>query len=119
MNRITCDNCHSEYCSEDNLINSQTEYYIYCKPCIKQIKICSKTKAIKLFKLNNDDFFNIKKLYIDIGQKIKHVYYKYSDIQDIIINKYGSLDAFKRTLTNTKQNTFSNLLHLKMIEKKD
>lgn len=74
---------------------------------IKGSKICSKTKALKLFKLKESDFVNIKELNIELSHKPKHTYYLYSDILNIVAEKYGSIGAFKSSLSNSKSNNYS------------
>jgi len=75
----------------DNVDNNKNKYYFLCKECIKNIKICSKSKCKSIFALGDQDLSGTKIIYI--GSNCH--FYIYDDIIKIIDQKYGSLDTYK------------------------
>jgi len=65
--------------------------YTFCDNCIKTQAFCSKSKCRLIFLLNDDDMKNLKYLYIN-NKNNKSQFYLYKDIEQVVLNKYGSFD---------------------------
>lgn len=106
MNQNCCQNCGIII----QLNYDVTQYHILCYTCIRSSKICSKTSCKKDFLLNDNDLKNIKMVYNN-----NYNYYLYTDIEKIIINKYGSILNLKKKIDqrnivrNAKKNKSENL----------
>lgn len=116
-----CDICKS-YCGLDNTIsfidNPNTKYsksylqkyrkydpikhYILCKECIKNTKLCSRSKCKDKFMLTDKDIHRLKYLFITNSNN-QNKFFLYNDIEKIIISKYGSLDNLKKIYTQKKE----------------
>ena len=85
----------------DNNFNSKN-HYIYCQKCIKNIKVCSKSKLKKIFMLSDKDILNEKTIYLK--NNTDGMFYLYDDIYNIVLNKYGSFENYKDTIEQKKKN---------------
>lgn len=113
MNKSIYNDLHEEKkCQKCQICNSavitfkevdQVKYYFFCKKCIKNKQICSKTKSQKLFLLDDSDFTNLKLIYID-NPRIDYKFYLYDDIEQIVIKKYGSLSQLENMLHSKHEN---------------
>lgn len=54
------------------------------------MKVCSKSKAKSIFHLTENDVAGVKFIYLE--NNTTYQFYKYDDIEQIVINKYGSID---------------------------
>lgn len=66
------------------------QHFLCCKGCLSNINLCSKSKCKTLFLLNNTDLVNLQCLYIK-NPNDKSVYYRYNDVLQVALNKYGSV----------------------------
>ncbi|QKF93621.1 XPA domain-containing protein [Fadolivirus algeromassiliense] len=102
-------NENPEYCENCNTIMNlsvfdndlKDKYYLFCKKCIKDMKICSKSKCKKIFLFNDLDLKNLKKIYIDTNSA--HQFYLFSDVEQLIINKYESIDVLDKLIKQRHQ----------------
>jgi len=98
-----CENCDD--IKQKIIINNhyiKAKHYLFCKKCLRDMKICSKTKSKTIFCLIDDDIKNVKFIYLENNKT--HQFYKYTDIETIVINKYGSFDNLQKII-NTKNET--------------
>jgi len=105
-----CENCHKQ----NIIVNSHysnNKYYLICKKCLGGIEICSKTKAKQIFYLTDNDIQNLKLIYLE--NNTIYQFYKYEDIKNVVILKYGTLQNFQKA--NLKR-TESKELKIKKIE---
>jgi len=98
-NSKKCYKCHIKI-HQDSIDNDYDEslYYLFCKKCIKQISVCSRSKCKKIFLLSDEEMKNLKLLYLPNSS---YQFYIYSDIYDLVINKYGSLENLQ-TIIDSK-----------------
>lgn len=98
----TCENCNNK--KQKIIINShyiKNKYHLLCKKCLKNIKVCSKSKCKKIFFLNDVDIKNVKLIYLE--NNTTHQFYKFQDIESVVINKYGSLENFQIIIDKKNQ----------------
>lgn len=87
--------CENEKCNSKNKKIAikehyvKTKHYMFCRNCLGNMEICSKSKSKKIFHLTDDDIKNVKLIYLE--NNTIHQFYKYQDIKDVVINKYGSI----------------------------
>jgi hypothetical protein len=91
-----CEICDNQTASSDYISN---KHYLICKRCLRNLEICSKTKSKQLFHLSDDDIKNIKLIYVE--NNTMYQFYKYEDIKNVAIQKYGSLENLQ-TITDKK-----------------
>lgn len=96
--KYKCDNCHTTIYTCYN--GDKSQYYFFCKTCMTNLQICSKSKIKKLFYLNDNDLNNSKHVYLNNN---KYVFYIYNDIKKIIQQKYGSFENFEKLRIKKKQ----------------
>lgn len=95
MNNISsiCQKCYKNF--KSNKKYDHNKEYIFCKDCLINMKIISKTKVKQTFYLKNEELQSIKY----INTYCNYQFFLYDDIHQIIIDKYGSLDNFKETIS--------------------
>ena len=87
-----CENCHKQNITI-NSHYSADKYYLICKKCLCDIEICSKTKSKQIFHLTDSDIQNIRLIYLE--NNTIYQFYKYEDIKNAVIAKYGTLQNFQ------------------------
>lgn len=107
---ITCEDCQKQI--QINRLVEPKHHHFLCKECITNREICSLDKCKKRYLLNDDDMNKLKHIYVD-NPKNKKKFFIFSDVRDIIIEKFGSvenmdtikkqreMDDRKRLLTET------------------
>ena len=95
MNNIssTCQKCSKNF--KSNKEHDPYKEYLFCKDCLTNMKIISKTKVKQTFYLKDNDLRSIKY----INTYYNYQFFLYDDIHQIIINKYGSFDNFKKIIS--------------------
>jgi len=91
MQKEQCNKCSQQ---------SNIDHYIYCKKCLQSLKVCSKTNAKTMFLLKDGDLAGLKNIYLEGSN---HVFYKYDDVEKLIVNKYGSTDNLKDIIAKRKE----------------
>ena len=87
-------------CNKEILFNPFTRQYnmnnnfLVCKVCMKTVNIYSKLKCKKILALHDNDLNGLKHLYIE-NMNNNSKFYLYSDLEQVIVNKYGSVDNMK------------------------
>jgi hypothetical protein len=76
-------------------------HHIFCDCCIQNIKVCSRSKCRQIFLLKDNDFKRLKHLYIS-NKNNKYCFYIYEEIEQFVINKYGSLEQLNQLLKEKK-----------------
>ena len=104
MTKYVCNNCDSNIIltnKNDSRDYDPTKHYLLCKKCINKIinsaGLCSKSKCKQMFSFTDNDLLRTKYLFIR-NPNNHHRYYLYSDIEKIIIHKYGNLESFKNAI---------------------
>lgn len=85
---ITCEGCQKRI-----LVNRPPEpkHRLLCKECITNTEICSLDRCKKRYLLNDDDINKLKHIYVD-NPKNKKRFFIFSDVCNIIIEKFGSVE---------------------------
>lgn len=79
----------------------KNNHILFCKNCIRSTGLCSKSKCKETFLLDDTDLRGLKYLYIDnINNKNK--YYLHSDIERIVLKKYGNFGKLQQLKTIKK-----------------
>lgn len=86
------------------------EHLLFCSDCTDNLKLCSHSKSKRLFCLKDDDLNKLQYLYIN-NPTNRQKFYLYSDVENIVILKYGSIDKLKKLLKQKEEE--------KVIRKKD
>lgn len=95
------------HCNKQVLLNpfnrnyNINKHFLICKRCMKQVKIHSKSACTKLFALHDNDLNGLKNLYIENNNN-NSKFFLYDDLKQIIINKYGSIEAAAQHRTRKK-----------------
>ena len=101
-----CCNTRCNRCKDKILIQSKSRKYdpkihhIFCDCCIQNIKVCSRSKCRQIFLLKDNDFKRLKHLYIS-NKNNKYCFYIWGEIEQFVINKYGSLEHLNQLLKDT------------------
>lgn len=102
MNNIpqTCQKCSQNF--KSNKEHDPYKEYVFCKDCLTNMKIISRTKIKQTFYLKDNELQSIKY----INTYCNYQFFLYDDIYQVIVNKHGSFDNFKKTITekNKKDN---------------
>lgn len=102
MNNIRTHKCNT--CNINIKVNTCDKkkdlYYFFCCNCLKNVSVCSKQNCNKLFLLTVNDLASSKTIYL-LNNNSK--FYLYSDIEKIIVMKYGSLINLKKILKDKKE----------------
>jgi len=99
--------CESENCNSANKKIAikehyvKTKHYMFCKNCLGNMEICSKSKSKKIFHLTDDDIKNVKLIYLE--NNTTHQFYKYQDIKNVLINKYGSISNLQSVINKKNE----------------
>jgi hypothetical protein len=118
---ILCDKCNVNIFDQTEIYKIPTNirhinkniHYILCTDCIKKRRIYSKSKCKKKFLLDDNDIHHLKYLYISNNQNANK-YFLYTDILNIIKNKYGSLDNLNNVINNKKRKSDKNVILKKL-----
>jgi hypothetical protein len=98
MEIYECEICKTE-CSIELFSRTykKNKHYLICNTCLNNIKVCSKSKCKNNFLLNDSHITNLKYIYLS-NKNNTNKYYLYSEIQKIIIGKYGNMNNLKKIL---------------------
>ncbi len=72
-----------------------SKHLLFCKKCLKKKKICSMSKSKKIFLFENNDFKQLKHIYIS-NPKNKNKFFLFNEVQNLVIKKYGTLDNLEK-----------------------
>lgn len=100
--------------------NLKDKFYLFCKNCIRDVQVCSKSKCKKLFLLNDTDISNTKKIYTYTNTTQQ--FYLYEDLKQIIINKYGSIENLQTIIKqkqHEKEKRNNKLINIKLQREKE
>lgn len=119
MEIYKCEICKND-CSIE--IYSRTykknKHYLFCKSCLNNIKVCSKSKCKNNFLLKESEIKNLKYIYLS-NKNNTNKYYLNNEIQKIITNKYGSFDNLEKVLNEkNKQRLEKKISKEKIINKR-
>lgn len=97
MNHHNCEKCkiiiNKKYI---DLNFNPYNHYLFCKKCLKEIKVCSRTKSKKIFVLTDQELNKLKTIYLQ--NNTDHIFYLYDDVYEIVIEKYGSFENYKNQI---------------------
>lgn len=99
---VYCENCNDKIkLSIFDVNDLKDKFHLFCKKCIRDTKVCSKSRAKKIFLLSDNEFNNIRRIFIETNNNQQ--FYLFSDINTLVISKYGSFDNLQKIINIKKE----------------
>ncbi len=119
MEKISCHDCKADihFIEESVRKYNDEKHYAFCKSCLKTKNICSFSKCKQIFFLCDKDLQKLKYIYIS-NSKNKKRFFIFSDIQNLVVKKYGNYDNFKKISLQKKRKEIEKKERIKKIMNK-